>query len=258
MSELRTSKQLQNLLQIDRVTVYRMLNDGRLKGVKIGNQWRFPQSEIDRLLGEEPEASTGNNGFEAITDFPSDCVQNVQEIFAGIIGIGAITVSMHGDVLTRPTFSNPFCKLILSSEKGRTACQASWRRIAHRATGAPPFQICHAGLSYIRSEILMDDKPAAWLIAGQYYLSSPDRKNENERMEILANKFDLPQESLVEAARKIPILKNSQVEKVREWTPKVAGTVNSILCERSDLMSRLQRIAELSTVIPKISTQSEK
>ena len=45
MAELLTTKQLEDLLKIDRITVYRMLNDGRLKCVKIGNQWRFPRNE---------------------------------------------------------------------------------------------------------------------------------------------------------------------------------------------------------------------
>ena len=80
MPELLTTKQLQDLLKIDRITVYRMLNDGRLKGVKIANQWRFPQNEIDRLMGEEPEKEEPEEFENSIPDFPSDCIQNVQEI----------------------------------------------------------------------------------------------------------------------------------------------------------------------------------
>ncbi len=248
MSELLTTKQLQQLLKIDRVTVYRMINDGRLKGVKIGNHWRFPQSEIDRLTGEDKGTGEPENSASLLTDFPSDCVQMVQEIFAGIIGIGAITVSLGGEQLTRSTNSNPFCKLMLSSPSGREACQASWRRIALRASGEPPFQTCHAGLSYKRSLICMKDQPAAWLIAGQYYLTAPDRQKENERLEQLADKHNLSLSQLTETARKIPILKQYQQEKVQEWTPKVANTVQSILCEHASLIDRLQRISELSTV----------
>jgi excisionase family DNA binding protein len=248
MSELLTTKQLQQLLKIDRVTVYRMLNDGRLKGVKIGNHWRFAQSEIDRLMGEESVSREVVDNKEAITDFPTDCVQMVQGIFAGIIGIGAITVSLRGEPLTEPDYANPFCKLMLSSPSGREACQASWRKIALRTSGEPPFQTCHAGLSYKRSMINMNEQSVAWLIAGQFYLTAPDRDNGNERLEQLADKHNIPLSQLTEAARKIPVLKKYQQEKVLEWTPKVANTVQSILCERSSLMDRLQRIAEISTI----------
>ncbi len=111
MSELLTTKQLQELLKIDRVTVYRMLNDGRLKGVKIGNQWRFPQSEIDRLMGEPGEPAEPESGDEELTDFPTDCVQHVQEIFAGIIGIGAITVTLRGEPLDRANLFQPILQI---------------------------------------------------------------------------------------------------------------------------------------------------
>jgi len=258
MSELLTTKQLLELLKVDRITVYRMLNDGRLKGVKIGNQWRFPQSEIDRILGEErasvePEISDE----ESLTDFPASCVQNIQEIFAGIIGVGAITVTLRGDPLTQPTHCGNFCKLIQSSPSGLQACQASWRKIALHTTGEPPFQICHAGLCYKRSIInLENDQPAAWLVAGQFYISPPDREKENERLQQLAEKHNLPLSQLKEAAWKIPVLTRAQQEQVNEWTPKVAGTIHSVLCERADLMNRLQRIAEISMVRPTLSKQS--
>jgi hypothetical protein len=49
---------------------------------------------------------------------------------------------------------------------------------------------------------------------------------------------------------KIPVLKKYQQDQVLEWTPKVASTINSFLCERSDLMNRLQRIADLSNIRP--------
>ena len=51
MGDLYTVKQVQDLLKVDRITVYRMLQDGRLKGIKIGHQWRFNASELEHLLG---------------------------------------------------------------------------------------------------------------------------------------------------------------------------------------------------------------
>jgi excisionase family DNA binding protein len=253
LSELLTTKQIQDLLQIDRVTVYRMLNDGRLKGVKIGNQWRFPQSEIDRLTGEQPDVSNSDNRYTEVSDFPSDCVFEVQNIFAGILGVGAVTVSLNGEPLTQPTYSNPFCKLMLSNPNGRAACQASWKKIALKATGSVPVQVCHAGLSYMRSGIKEEGKTIAWLVAGQFYISNPDHRKEEGRIINLSEKLGLSRTELLRAALKIPVLKRTQLEKVQEWTPKVANTVQSILCERSDLTSRLQHIAEISTIHPKIS-----
>ncbi len=248
MAELLTTKQLQDLLKIDRITVYRMLNDGRLKGVKVGNQWRFPISEIDRLLGEKSESQQMEEPGSDLTDFPSDCVQKVQGIFAGIIGIGAISVTLEGEVLTEPTFSNPFCKLMLSNPSGRLACQESWRKIAQRTSKQPSFQTCHAGLCYMRSQIEFNDQPAAWMIAGQYYITPPDPQEEQERLQQLSEEHNISLPKLTQAIEQVPVLNKKQQGQVREWTPKVAATIQSILCERSDLLGRLERISKLSAI----------
>lgn len=251
MNDLLTTKQVQDQLKVDRITVYRMLDDGRIKGVKIGTQWRFTQNEIDRFLGvDTPEESPA---VESIPDFPSMCVKEVQDIFAGIIGVGAVTVTMQGTPLTDPTYSNPFCELIMSSESGKHACQSSWRKIALKNTGEPEFQTCHAGLCYKRSVIQSENNQIAWLIAGQFYIKSPDPEIEAKRLEELAAMYQIPKEKLLEAAKKIPVINKSQQDQVKEWTPKVAGTVQSILCERADLIGRLKRIAELSSINPSLS-----
>jgi excisionase family DNA binding protein len=253
MSELLTTRELQELLKVDRITIYRMLNDGRMKGMKVGNQWRFPQGEVDRLLGETTDNSEPAGSEAALTDFPAYCVQMVQGIYAGIIGIGAVTVSLRGETLTEPTYSNPFCRLILSNPSGCQACQASWRRIALRIAGAPSFQICHAGLSYQRAVIQIDGQPAAWLIGGQFRTTAEDSEKLHVNLEQLSIKHDIALTQLEDVARKIPVLKKYQQEQVREWTPKVASTIDSILCERSDLMNRLQRIAEISAITNTLS-----
>ncbi|MGB9754636.1 helix-turn-helix domain-containing protein [Roseiflexus castenholzii] len=41
MNDLLTTREVQDLLKLDRTTVYRMLKEGRLTGVKVGQQWRF-------------------------------------------------------------------------------------------------------------------------------------------------------------------------------------------------------------------------
>ncbi len=253
MSELLTTTQIQKLLQIDRITVYRMLNDGRLKGIKIGNQWRFERSEIDRLMGKDLSLEESEPRFDTITDFPSDCVQKIQEIFAGILGIGAVAVSLDGEPLTEPTYANPFCQQILSTPEGRASCQASWRKIALKKTGYVPLGVCHAGLSYMRSAIQHEGKNVAWLVAGQFRISSVDALKQGEFLQHLADKCNLPLDELQKAEQKIPVLKTTQLEKVQEWTPKVASTVQSILCERSNLLDRLQQIAEISKIHPRLS-----
>src|SRR4030042_3048392 len=113
MSQLLTARQVQEILKVDRITVYRMLGDGRLKGVKIGNHWRFHREEIDRFLGTAYPESLKGTAEEPLTEFPSGCVEKVEELVAGILGIGVTTVNLDGEPLNAIVNPNPFCQLLL-------------------------------------------------------------------------------------------------------------------------------------------------
>jgi excisionase family DNA binding protein len=88
MSALLTTRQLQDLLQVDRITIYRMLGDGRIRGFKVGGQWRFPRQAIERWLHEqqtevEAEISTPEGAVRPSAEaLPLSCVGAIQEIFA--------------------------------------------------------------------------------------------------------------------------------------------------------------------------------
>jgi hypothetical protein len=84
-------------------------------------------------------------------------------------------------------------------------------------------------------------------------METSDREENEKFIGELAEKYQLPKQQLIDASRKIPLLKKYQLEQVQEWTPKVAGTVQSILCERADLIGRLKRIAELSSIDASLS-----
>lgn len=54
---LLTPKTVQQLLNVDRSTVYRMAQDGRLPAIKVGRQWRFPRAEIEKALSNHGAAT---------------------------------------------------------------------------------------------------------------------------------------------------------------------------------------------------------
>lgn len=247
MEELLTTKQLQEYLKVDRITVYRMLNDGRLSGVKIGNQWRFQKAEIERLLGDMGRVPR-NGSRGDVQDFPSDCIVKVQQLFAGLLGIGAVIVTLQGEPLHDPEYGNPFCQYMLTHPETRKKCQASWRKIAGDGNGQTGFHTCHAGLNYLKAPITVDEKPAAWLIAGQYRLQTMDAGNEENILKRLVSVINSSISELRTAYASVPVLDEFQRRQVVEWTPKVAMTFQVILNERKQILHRLQRISELSRV----------
>jgi excisionase family DNA binding protein len=59
VEDLLTARQLQDLLKVDRITIYRMLGDGRLTGFKVGGQCRFSWWQIETWFQERHASPTG-------------------------------------------------------------------------------------------------------------------------------------------------------------------------------------------------------
>jgi len=231
---------------VDRTTIYRMLGDGRLTGVKIGNRWRFLRAKIDDLLAK---ASMTAEPVPAISIdvLPLTCLQGMQDVSAEAIGIGAITMDLAGQPLTRMSNSCRFCELIYGSAKGRAACLADLSLIANRAGSAYSQRTCHAGLQCVGAPITIIGVKTIVFIAGQFKTSRP-RQGQKQRIQQLANAYDLDAADLNAAAAEIRVFDRDQQQKVVDWLPKLTHTLSEIGQERAELLDRLQRIAAMSTV----------
>ena len=55
LERLYTVKELMELLQVEKLTIYNYIKGGQLNGIKIGKSWRFTETEIQRFLKEGTE-----------------------------------------------------------------------------------------------------------------------------------------------------------------------------------------------------------
>lgn len=248
MDELLTTKQVLDLLQVDRTTIYRMLKDGRLTGIKVGQQWRFPRPEVEALLSGTP-LTKPNQPLITPEILPVSCLQSIQDVSAEAMEVGAIVTDSDGTPITEISNSGQFCNLIRSVESGRQACHESWQKISQQHGTAPRFVICHAGCAYARAGIEVNGIPYAMLITGQFYLAPPDSDEERQRVDLLARLHGLNAGELAKAAKNLPILSQDKQEKITPWLEKLADTFSLIGRERADMLDRLQRIASMSSIV---------
>jgi len=244
MENFLTTKQVKDLFKIDRITVYRMLQDGRLKGVKIGNQWRFPQSEVEKLLSGEtvdlPEIIESESGF------PIHCVQTIQDLFTSVSQCSAVIIDQKGEKVTQISQPGPICKLLLTTEKGREICEAAWIRIAEHAKGREELFTCHAGLKYYGSVILAQNKKKGVFLAGEFYLDTVDAETEKEALRATARICGIDEQEMMIAYQKVPHLTQEEQLHLVAQPAAAANAVESIINERSAFMERLQQIASLT------------
>lgn len=247
MEDFLTTRQVQSILKIDRITIYRMLQDGRLKGVKIGSQWRFTRQELERLTsGEPPAESSPQSGS---SNFPTHCVQTIQNLFSAVSQISALCIDSQGEPLTEPTGLCGLCQMMQQSPTGREACQASWKETARQITSGPRRITCHAGIQYIAAPFKDDDgKTAGFFLAGQFYWQAPEPHEQEERLRRLALAHSLPFEELQGAERTAPVIDPALHARVEQWPLTAAQAVQSILQERTRYIQRLQQIADLTQI----------
>ncbi len=257
MNDLLTTRQVQDILKVDRITVYRMLQDGRLKGVKIGQQWRFPPNEVERMVGiglpSEDDPSAG-----ADPNFPTHCVQTIQDLFADVAQISAVVVDMQGRPLTEVSRPTRFCEMLFSSPTGKSSCVASWQSFARDSAAiigaggivaeGSKFFTCQAGLQYLGAPIFDKDTQVGLFLAGQFYWQPPDPREEASRVLRLAAAHNLPLNELQAAAREVPVIPPEQHARVEAWPFAAARAVQSILHERICFVERLAQIANLTQI----------
>jgi len=244
MENYLTTKQVQDLFKIDRITVYRMLQDGRIKGVKIGNQWRFPQREVEKLLSGETFNLPVVNESDSV--FPIHCVQTIQDLFTSVSHCSAVIIDQKGEKVTKISQPGPICKLLLSTEKGREICEESWRKIADQANGREELFTCHAGLKYFGSVILTQNKKHGVFLAGEFYLEPVNVEAEKEILIETARLCGIDEQEILNAYQKVPHLSGEERPHLSAQPAAAANAVESILNERSAFMERLQQIAKLT------------
>ena len=250
ISELLTTKELQDVLHVDRTTIYRMAESGRIPAVKVGNQWRFPRAQIEVWLQRNSAAPVRNsasvtNGAVSTSDLlPIECVQLIQDGFAEALGVMILVTDLQGNLITRP--GNP-CGLYTAAETSpiaRQRCLSLWIDLANQPSLAPKFQESHLGLMCARGLIRVGSEIKAMLVVGGIAPKAwpPDAEQLSWMSEFLELDIDLLQTHLNEVHHLDPQVQS----KVLPFVQRIADILSHIAGERNHLFSRLQRIAEIT------------
>ena len=144
-----------------------------MPAVKVGNQWRFPRTEVDSWLqsqngGPANVTKTAPSGVAATLRevLPLACVQLIQDTFADAFGVMILITDLAGEPVTRA--SNP-CGLFMAAETSPVAqqrCIQLWADLAHDPSLQPAFVESHLGLLCARGLIHVGSELKAMLVVG--------------------------------------------------------------------------------------------
>lgn len=183
--ELLTALEVQELLHVDRSTVYRMAEDGRLPALRVGRSWRFPADRIRalRTLPDTPAAAvTAAPGppaapapavpADTATDrtdpgAPDPAVARAAvEIAADLLGVMMVVTDMHGRPLTEVANPSPWFRSHAGEPGVLDACITEWRDLADHPDLTPAFQVGALGFQCARAFIRNGSSLVGMVLAG--------------------------------------------------------------------------------------------
>lgn len=254
--KLLTTRELQDLLQLDRVTIYRMVKEGELPALRVGGQWRFSSEAIEAWLqgqrGEQApqtsrrELSPDLAGLQLddLIDLPT--LQAIQNQFAELVGVAAFITDLDGQPFAPCSRCSAFCQIIHSRPAGMAACQASWRSIALLDEEGAAIHVCHAGIQYASAPVSVGNQRLGMVTAGQFLTETPDPDAFRQAALAIGERLGISGEALAAAMNSINIVSHQQALQITALLQTIANALSGIGYQGYQARQTLARIAELT------------
>jgi excisionase family DNA binding protein len=193
---LLTALEVQELLHIDRSTVYRMAEDGRLPAIRVGRSWRFPTDRIEALLGSDQvdgatdstsAPAAGTTGSPALSLVPAntlateldaatadaaeptlntDAASAAVEVAADLLGVMMVVTDMHGRPVTAVANQCAWFATRADEPDVLDACVAEWHDLADHPDLTPRFQEGALGFQCARAFVRHGSTLVGMVLAG--------------------------------------------------------------------------------------------
>lgn len=265
MADLLTTNQVQNLLQVDRTTIYRMVENGRLPAIRVGKQWRFSRADIERWLqmqsvspsspaeitaqyspAQTTPARQPNTGRDLRDLLPRPCVQLIQDAFADILGVMMVTTDMQGNPATQ--VSNPcgFYAALMQSPDSLAQCVRSWQDLAASTALSPRFVPSEIVLLCARGLIRVESELKGMVVIGGI---APEIWPPSEaELKLLADTFGVSASYVQANVDAVYRLDRPAQDKALRSVQRVADIFSHIVSDQNALCVRLQAIASLTSL----------
>ncbi len=258
MADLLTTNDIQALLQVDRTTIYRMVESGRLPAIRVGKQWRFSRAEIEQWLAAAklstkpipagpPLPAAVSLAAPALREqLPLACVQLIQDAFADILGVMMVVTDMQGQPVTQ--ISNPcgFYTALTQDLNAISHCIRGWQQMAANPAIEPKLFPSEMGLLCARGLIRIGSELKGMVVIGgiapEAWPPAP------EHLACLAESFGLGVSDIAAHAEAVYRLDKAAQERALRSVQRIADIFSHIANDRNALCGRLQAIAALTTL----------
>jgi excisionase family DNA binding protein len=261
MTDLLTTHQVQDLLNVDRTTIYRMVQSGQLPAIRVGKQWRFARPEIDRWLRSQSAfGSVGSSASSPGTSLPAadgtgpslaqllplSSLQLIQDAFAETLRVMMVVTDMDGQPVTRVSNSCGLFDNVIGNAEAAARCIQGWQRLAGELTLEPRFAPSDLGLLCARGLIRSGNELKGMVflggIAPQEWPPSP------EQIDAIAAHYGLDPECIRTHVQEVHRLDKPDRDRALAFVQRMADICSHMLEDWSGLYRRLEAIASLTAL----------
>ena len=217
-----TARDVQELIRVDRSTIYRMAESGRLPAIKVGRQWRFPADAIEEFL------EGTSNGIQSERT-PSHA-QDVTDLFADLYGVMVIVTDITGNPITE--ISNPcgYFSAVSGEAAALDRCIAEWNALGVQYDFEPRLRPSHLGFLCTRAFIRIGNELAGMVISGG--IAPEEWPPEPKQVEAIALESLVPLEVIEDSIKDVHRIEPEDQERFLAAIPVLARHLSSIATEQ--------------------------
>ncbi len=248
MATLLTTKDLQELINVDKSTIYRMAEDGRLPAVKVGRQWRFPAEQIADMLGGNvatpatppPSGATG----ELAQLLVPETADAVVDLVADLFGIMAVITDMAGRPITEVANPNGYFQVIHSQPGAVEKCAQGWRELGEDGGLESRFKPSHLGFLCTRTFIRVGNELVGMLIVGG--ITPKEWPPDEEFFATVAAELGVDPAQLAAHADETYYVDDGRQQWILGLLPRISDLISRLAAARNQLLDKLDAIAALA------------
>jgi excisionase family DNA binding protein len=245
VSELLTTRQVQELLQVDRTTVYRLVASGQLPAIRVGNQWRFVRAELESRVGvkDAPGASqVPSTEFRKAKADPAwrsvslTGIQSLQDTMAELLGVMLVVTDMEGRAITQPSNVCGYYRALSQGGGMERLCEITWPKLAAAPSLKPEFVTSDLGPLCTRGLVRMANHLEGMLVAG---CIAPDTwPPRDEVVRYAAGKAGASPAHTLRHLEEVHHLSEAERDRVLHVIQRTADIISQIIAEHLALLDR--------------------
>lgn len=242
-----TTKDLQDLIRVDKSTIYRMAEDGRIPAVKVGRQWRFPEVAVRQMLGDAPPAEVTAQQRSMLAALDPAITQAVADLAAEVLGGMVVVTGMDGRPITE--VANP-CGLfdVVSRQPDVVPrCIDTWAHYGEVPDLVPAFRPSRFGFLCARTFVRVGSELLGMVIVGgiapEAWPPSPSA------IRATADAFGVETALLEDHIDEVYSLDAAGRQRALELLPQFGVLLSRMAASSNSLVGRLGAIASLAADI---------